>query len=177
MYATKVGKNNHDRYGNFGIECTGGESVMNWQVLGPELTPDQFHAVWKRSTERLTSLHVFKTLDPTSGYWAVAGVKVCFNGVIDANCAGPGNPPLECPQWKSMKTGTAPTSSSSCQVENTYAPANEKLFYWYFKTIITNTTSPRTPGIILNFQASSKPWPNAPAINLGYSSPNLRQAV
>jgi hypothetical protein len=29
----------------------------------------------------------------------------------------------------------------------------------------------------LNFQASSKPWPNAPAINLGYTSPNLRQAV
>ena len=29
MYATKVGKTNQAYYGNFGIECTGGESVMN----------------------------------------------------------------------------------------------------------------------------------------------------
>ena len=102
MYATKVGKVNQAYYGNFGIECTGGESVMNWQVLGPELTPDQFHAVWKKKTERVTSLHVYKTLEPLSGLWVVAGVEVCFNGAY-VKCLGPGNPPSKCD--RSLKTG------------------------------------------------------------------------
>ena len=175
MYATKVGKTNQAYYGNFGIECTGGETVMNWQVLGPELTPDQFHAVWRKKEERVTSLHVFKTLEPTSGYWVVSGVRACFNGVIN-NCAGPGNPPSACDQ--SLKAGKLPVSLPACKVENTFAPPNEKLFYWHFKTIITNTTSTRAPGVILEFDASSKPFPNAPKVNIGYTSPiipNLRQ--
>ena len=174
MYATKVGKTNQAYYGNFGIECTGGESVMNWQVLGPELTPDQFHAVWKKKTEHVTSLHVFKTLEPKSGYWVVSGVRTCFNGVIN-NCAGPGNPPSACDQ--SLKVGKLPVSLPACKVENTFAPENGKLFYWHFKTIITNTTSPRTPGVLLEFEASSTPFPNAPKLNIGYTSPNLRQAA
>ena len=177
MYATKMGKSPYGYYGNFGMECTGGEAVMNWQVLGPELTPDELHAVWNKGSDirtSITSLHVYKTFEPKSQLWVVAGVDACFNYNY-VNCVGPGNPPPSCDQ--SIKTGILPKSTDKCKVESTFAGTNERLFYWHFKTIITNSTNVRTPGVLLEFQVSPKPWPKAPKKNIGYIAPpaiNLR---
>ena len=162
MYATKVGKYPNKYYGNFGMECTGGEEIMNWQNLGPELTPDQFHAVWnKGNPEYVSSLHVYKIFEPKSQLWVVANVNVCFNHGY-TSCSGPGNPPPHC------STSMPPVDTATCKVENTFAPAGKKLFYWHTKAMITNATNVRTPGVLLEFQASEKPWPSAPKSNVGY---------
>ena len=164
MYATKVGKQSNRYYGNFGMECTGGEAVMNWQNLGPELTPDALHAVW-RGGDYVSSLHIYKVFEPKSQLWVVANVRVCFNhAAVDgiSSCSGPGTPPTHCSQ------SMPPVDTATCKVENTFAPASKKLFYWYTKSMITNATDVRTPGVLLEFKSSENPWPSTPKKNVGY---------
>ena len=115
----------------------------------------------KGGIEYVSSLHVYKIFEPKSQLWVVANIDVCFNHGY-TKCAGPGTPPTHC-----SKT-LPPVDTATCKVENTFAPVGKKLFYWYSKALITNATDVRTPGVLLEFKSSDKPWPSAPKANVGY---------
>ena len=157
MYGNKV---NHQYFGNFGVECNSGETTGKWRVLGLELTPQQLHSAWHG--EPITSIDVYKILEPTSGLFVVSFVSFCMSGGT-TSCHQLGNINPKC---------TA--DSATCKVEHTVAPVGQKLFYWYFKTTLTNAADPKTPGVMLELKASHQPWPNAPKVNVGVAVVSLR---
>ena len=54
------------------------------------------------------------------------------------------------------------SSSNTCKIETTKAPAGKSLNFWYFKTKLNSIGTPKTPGNLLELKASWLPIETAP---------------
>lgn len=141
MFANKVGGS----IKSFGLKCDGFNGGQ-WNVLSNNAAPSTFHSSWIGG-QLITSVTVYKWLDPTLGYFVVSSINTCtlntvtqvsschgFNAIPQCNAAGP-----------------------SCKVSVYTAPDGQTLNNFYFKTIINAAASIATPGNILEFIASTQP--------------------
>ena len=143
MFGNKVG----GTFKSFGVLCEGNGG--KWRTLGPNTVPSKYHSSWIGG-QKVTSLTVYKWLDPQLGYYVVSNINVCTTNNVDVtSCHGFGNL-KECS-----------SASKTCIVEKTVASAGQSLNNWYFRTIINSEATTEAPGNLLEVKASATPFASA----------------
>ena len=148
MFGNKVG----GALASFAVMCDGFNGGK-WRVLGPSTTPSKFHSSWIGG-QQITSLTVYKWLNPALGYYVVSSVTVCtLDTATNTN---------SCHGFAPIPQCSAP--SKICVVETTTAPSGQTLSNWYFKTILNSAANTETPGNLLELKASVTPFAKAPVM-------------
>ena len=143
IFGNKVG----GTFKSFGVLCEGNGG--KWRTLGPNTVPSKFHSSWIGG-QKVTSLTVYKWLDPKLGYYVVSNINVCTLSNADVeSCHGFGN------------LAQCSSASKICVIEKTVASEGQTLSHWFFRSIINSAETTETPGNLLEVKASASPFPSA----------------
>ena len=145
FFANKDGNLKTGSIKSLGLKCdgfAGGE----WDVLSSNVSPSKYHVSWAGG-QLITSVTVYKWLDPALGYYVVSAFNVCTLDTATQVSTCKGIKP----------TTSCSAASSTCQVTTYTAPDGQTLNNFYFKTVITTAALIATPGNLLEFKASTQP--------------------
>ena len=145
MFGNKDGNTKTGSIKSLGLICDG-FAGGKWNVLSANVSPSKYRTAWV-GKQLITSLTVYKWLDPALGYYVVSAFNFCTLDTATqvASCHG------------FKPTTSCSATSSTCQVTTYTAPDGQTLNNFYFKTVINSAANIAAPGNILEFKASTQP--------------------